>query len=109
MDADPFEISKVSGNLVFEFLDSELNLFNIDDISRKYHGTLRSCDDAYDSIVIDMSNVHLVDSTTVSFLVRAHLLAKKAGKNFFLRNVGKTIKQTLEYANLQNDFDVICN
>lgn len=107
VETDFFIMSKSSGNLVFQFLDNELNLFNIDEISRSYHSVLRSYTDTYDAVVLDLENVRLIDSSTVAFLVRAHLIARKGKKEFFIKNISEGISKTLEYANLLKDFNIL--
>ncbi len=106
METDAFKLYNISGSLNFELFDNELNLFNIDEISRSYHSVLRSYLGAYTEIVLDMKKVRMIDSSALAFLVRASLLSKKNKKAFILKNLNESARKTLEYANLAKEFEI---
>jgi len=106
VETDAFSLKNVSGILEFEFHDTEMNIFNIDDISRLFLNILKSYADPYEAISFEMRNVRIVDSSAVAFLVKALLVARKNKKDFFIKNLSEGIRKTLECANLIKDLSI---
>lgn len=92
--------------LVVSFNTKELNLFNIDEINNEYTGYLKKTREKFDSIVFVMNTINAVDSSSVAFLVRTHLHAKRNKRRFILKDIPDTLQKTLNFANLLTDFEV---
>lgn len=88
------------------FYSDKLTLFNIDEISRTYNAYMAEHIADCSAIIVSMGNLTTIDSSSVAFLVRAHLQAKKNRKQFVLKDIPPNIRKILDFANLLNDFEV---
>jgi anti-anti-sigma factor len=89
-----------------EFVPNELNLFNIDEISQTYMDFVKESTKPIETIYFKLDNIKAIDSSSVAFLVRAHLNAKKNNRRLILRSIPENLKKTLDFANLLKDFEV---
>ncbi|MFW6365924.1 MAG: STAS domain-containing protein [Spirochaetota bacterium] len=106
MNLNILNFSQNSRELYVTFMPSELNLFNIDEISQTYMDYLKNTDKKFDTVYFVLNNIKTIDSSSVAFLVRAHLNAKKNKTRLVLKDIPKNLQKTLDFANLLKDFEV---
>ncbi len=104
--SDILTFSQEGKNLTVSYLPNELTLFNIDEISRTYMNYIQENEGDFNTITFSLKNIKSIDSSSVAFLVRAHLNAKKNKKKLILKDIPTNLKKTLDFANLLKDFEV---
>lgn len=79
--------------LIFEFLKSEIDMFNVADINTYFGGAIANRPRL---VVFDMKRVSFMDSSAIGFLYNFHKNVSEYGGKFCLANVHEKILQIME-------------
>ncbi len=90
------------GDIVVVSLKGEIDL----EFSAAVRTVLLDCVGRGSDVLVDMSEVGLIDSSGVSSLLEAFQNARKKGKGFVLAAVGDSVMRVLKLARLDTVFNI---
>ena len=102
-----FDVSKYNHHEVFK-LSGELNLYNVAKLRSSIY-TYLDDNDTIKSIVMDLSDVSMMDSSGIALLTHLQRKVKEDNIDFYLIRLNNTILTTLKLSSLDKHFKIFRN